>query len=69
MSQTKKQSVFESISQTLIGLGTSILIQLLLYPAMGIPVTFSQNVVITIVFFLVSIVRGYLVRRYFNNKK
>ena len=67
--QTKKQSVFESISQTLIGLCTSILIQLLLYPAMGIPVTFSQNLIITIVFFLVSIIRGYLVRRYFNNKK
>ena len=33
--QTKKQSIIESIFQTLIGLLTSILIQLIIYPAMG----------------------------------
>lgn len=67
--QTKKQSIFESIIQTLIGLITSILIQIILYPLMGIPVSFGQNVIITFVFFIVSILRGYLVRRYFNYKK
>jgi|688.fasta_scaffold52041_7 hypothetical protein len=69
MGQSKKQSIIESIVQTLIGLLTSIAIQLIIYPLMNIPVTFSQNVIITIVFFLVSIVRGYLVRRYFNKLK
>ena len=64
--QTKKQSVIESSIQTIIGLGTSIIIQVILYPLMGIPVTFSQNLIITAVFFFVSIVRGYLVRRFFN---
>ena len=67
-SQTKKQSVIESSIQTVIGLGTSILIQVILYPLMGIPVTFSQNLIITAVFFFVSIIRGYLVRRYFSKK-
>ena len=38
MSQSKKQSVLESIMQTLIGLGTSILVQIIIYPLMGIPV-------------------------------
>ena len=64
--QSKKQSVIESSIQTIIGLGTSILIQVILYPLMGIPVTFSQNLIITAVFFFVSIIRGYLVRRFFN---
>jgi hypothetical protein len=64
--QTKKQSVIESSIQTVIGLGTSIIIQVILYPLMGIPVTFSQNLIITAVFFFVSIIRGYLVRRFFN---
>jgi len=66
MKQTKNKSIIESIAQTIIGLGTSILIQVILYPIMGIPVTFAQNIIITIVFFIVSIIRGYLVRRYFN---
>lgn len=67
--QSKKHSILETITQTVIGLGVSFIIQILLYPAMGIPVTFSQNIVITIVFFLASLGRGYVVRRYFNRKK
>jgi hypothetical protein len=68
MKQSKKHSVIESIVQTLIGLITSILIQIIIYPLMGIPVTFSQNLIITTVFFIVSIIRGYVVRRIFNKK-
>lgn len=66
MKQTKQKSFIESVIQTIIGLGTSILIQVILYPIMGIPVTFSQNLIITLVFFTVSIVRGYFVRRIFE---
>ena len=66
MKQTKQKSFIESVIQTIIGLGTSILIQVILYPMMGIPVTFSQNLIITLVFFTVSIVRGYFVRRIFE---
>ena len=66
MKQTKKQSLIESVVQTVIGLGTSFLIQLILYPIMNIPVSLSQNIIITAVFFAASIVRGYFVRRIFN---
>ena len=68
MKQSRKHSIIESIVQTIIGLGTSILIQVVLYPLMGIPVSFKQNLIITAVFFVVSIIRGFLVRRIFNNK-
>ena len=67
--QTKKKSLIESTVQTLIGLWTSILVQITIYPLMGIPVTFEQNLIITAVFFVVSIVRGYLVRRLFETAK
>lgn len=66
MKQTKQKSFIESVIQTIIGLGTSILIQIILYPIMGIPVTFTQNLIITLVFFIVSIIRGYFVRRIFE---
>jgi len=66
MTQTKIQSLIESITHTIIGLGTSIVIQLILYPLLSIPVTFSQNLIITSVFFIASIIRGYLIRRIFN---
>lgn len=66
MKQSKQQSLIESIIQTIIGLATSVLIQVILYPMMGIPVSFTQNLIITAVFFFVSIIRGYFVRRIFE---
>lgn len=66
MKQSKNKSLIESVIQTVIGLVTSVLIQAVLYPIMDIPVTFFQNLIITAVFFVVSIVRGYFVRRIFN---
>jgi uncharacterized protein YacL len=68
MAQTKKQSAVESITNIVIGIVTSFLIQIFLYPLMNIPVTFSQNIIITIVFFVASFIRGYFVRRYYNYK-
>lgn len=67
--QTKKQSAIESFTNIIIGLITSFLIQLFIYPILGIPVSIGQNIIITIVFFLASFLRGYLVRRYFNKKQ
>jgi len=68
MKQTKIQSLIESITHAIIGLGTSIVIQLILYPILSIPVTFGQNLIITSVFFAVSIVMQYIIRRIFNKK-
>ena len=64
--QNKKNSLIESITNTFVGFIISLLIQLIIYPTMGIPVTFAQNIVITFVFTFVSILRGYIVRRMFN---
>jgi len=65
--QSKRKSLIESVTQTAIGLITSFIIQVILYPLMDIPVTLTQNVIITFVFFTVSIIRGYFVRRFFNH--
>jgi hypothetical protein len=67
--QTKIQSMLESISQTVIGLGVSFGIQVILYPLLKIPVTFEQNILITSVFFCASLIRQYLIRRFFNKCK
>ena len=67
--QSKKYSIIESVANTVIGLVTSFIIQIIIYPLLDIPVTISQNVIITFVFFIGSVLRGYLVRRYFNKKE
>ena len=69
MNQTKINSIIESLTQTIIGLVTSIMVQIIIYPLLCIPVSFKQNLIITAVFFIVSIIRGYIIRRWFNSKK
>jgi hypothetical protein len=66
--QSKKHSFIESIIQTFIGLAVSFCIQLIIYPLMNIEVSFKQNILITFVFTIASIIRGYVIRRIFNKK-
>ena len=65
MTQSKRKSLTEAITNTVFGFVVSFLIQLVIYPVMGIPVRLSQNIIITAVFTLASIGRGYAVRRWF----
>lgn len=67
--QSKKLSFIESTVQTFIGLAVSFVIQLIIYPVLNISVTVTQNIIITLVFTIASIVRGYFVRRLFNKIK
>jgi len=64
--QSKKLSIIEAVSNTVIGLLTSFCIQLIIYPTLNIEVSINQNIIITFVFFIASILRGYVVRRLFN---
>ena len=67
--QTKKYSLIESVVNTVVGFIVSFLIQIAIYPVLNIPVSFSQNIIITSVFTIISILRGYLIRRFFNFKQ
>jgi len=66
--QTKQKSLIESVTNTVAGFLVSLCIQLIIYPLMGIPVSFDQNLLITSVFTIASIGRGYVIRRVFNRK-
>lgn len=70
--QNKKHSFIEAISNTVIGLLFSFTIQTIVYPMLGLDVSVKQNLTITGVFFIASIIRSYLLRRVFTrlfNKK
>jgi hypothetical protein len=67
--QTKKESFIESASNTAVGFLVSYASTFLIFPLMGFNSSGTQNLIITIYFTLVSILRGYVIRRYFNKKK
>ena len=66
--QTKYQSLIESLINILIGYLTALLSQVLIFPLFGIDVTFQDNLLIGLYFTIISLIRSYLVRRYFNKR-
>jgi len=66
MGQTRMDSVFESVTNIAIGYTVALLSQLVIYPAYGMELPFSINLQIGAWFTLVSLVRSYTLRRWFN---
>ena len=64
--QTKKMSLIETIVSVLIGFVVAIIGQLVAFPILEIEVTFSENTILGLFFTVISIVRWYYVRRFFN---
>lgn len=66
MSQTRRQSLIETVAGTAAGFVFSILLSIVVYPMFGHSFTLAQNAGITVIFTIASIARGYGVRRFFN---
>jgi membrane protein implicated in regulation of membrane protease activity len=66
--QSKLESLTEAIINTFIGFVIAFISQLIFFPIVGVDVTLGQNFLLTVLFTLVSIIRTYVVRRYFNHK-
>jgi hypothetical protein len=67
--QTKKHSMLESITNTSIGLLTTLIFSPIIYSMIGMEYTYSQLGMATVLFTILSIIRGYIIRRWFNKKK
>lgn len=66
MSQSKKQSLLESVLNVLVGYSIAVLSQIVIFPLFGVFVSVSQNMLIAAFFTVISIARSYALRRLFN---
>ena len=64
--QTKKHSLIESISNVVFGYLIALLTAWIVFPWFGVETSMSDNVGITACFTTVTLVRSYLIRRFFN---
>lgn len=64
--QSRLESLFESFVNILIGYVVAIVSQIIVFPLVNIDVPLSTNLIIGFYFTLISLVRSYLLRRYFN---
>ena len=67
--QSKKQSLIESLTSTTIGIIIGILLNLTILPIFGYPVSVVDSLWISVIFTVVSIIRSYIIRRWFNSKE
>ena len=66
MQQSKLESLAEVCLNVAIGWVIALLTQLIVFPMFGINVTVGEQLSISVIFTAVSIIRGYIIRRWFN---
>lgn len=64
--QSKRHSFLESLFNVAVGYGIALLSQILVFPLFGIHIPLHDNIIIGIIFTVISICRSYLLRRLFN---
>ena len=67
--QTKLESFFEANTSTIIGFIVSYILSYTVLPLYGVEQSHSVSLQITMIYTVASIIRGYMVRRYFNKRK
>ena len=67
--QSKRESMIESLTSTTIGWFISFIANMLVLPLFGYNINLTDGLLISIIFTIISIVRGYVVRRWFNSKR
>lgn len=66
--QSKRNSFIESVTNTAIGYVVALLSQLAIFPMFDIHVPFTDNLLIGAWFTVISIARGYVLRRWFTKR-
>jgi len=66
VSQSKRMSAVEAVTNTVVGLGVAIGTQIAVFPIFGIEVSHAEHWLIAIPFVATSILRSYIMRRFFN---
>lgn len=64
--QSKKMSLIETVLSVLIGYIVALLSQIVVFPLFDIEVSLIDNLLIGLLFTVISIIRGYYIRRLFN---
>lgn len=67
--QSKKDSLIESLTSTTIGWVIGVILNLTVLALFDYNITVTDSLLVSLIFTVVSVVRGYLIRRFFNSKE
>ena len=66
MTQSRRMSLIEAITNVAVGYALAVVTQMLVFPWFGLEVTLGEHLAIGSVFVAISLARGYLLRRLFE---
>ncbi len=66
MRQSRWMSLLEAVTNVLVGYGVAVATQWLVFPLFGLHATLQENLLIGLIFTVVSLIRSYLLRRAFE---
>jgi hypothetical protein len=64
--QSRVMSLIEAVANVIVGYGVAVATQMTIFPWFGLETTLDQNLQMGLIFTVVSLVRGYALRRFFN---
>jgi hypothetical protein len=67
MKQSRAMSLVESITNVIVGYGVAVVTQILIFPVFGLHTTLAQNLKLGGIFSAISILRSFLLRRFFEH--
>ena len=66
MSQTRRMSLVESLANIAVGYGVAVSSQVAIFPMFGIHIPLTDDLLIGAWFTAISLVRSFVIRRWFN---
>jgi hypothetical protein len=64
--QSRAMSAVEAIANVVVGYGIAVMTQVLMFPLFGLAASLGDNLLLGMVFTMVSLIRSYALRRMFN---
>jgi uncharacterized membrane protein required for colicin V production len=68
MTQTRLRSFIEAIINVVIGFGINFTANMFIFPLFGFHITPGANFILGMIYTVISVVRSYSVRRWFNSR-
>ncbi len=65
MKQSRLMSLFEAVTNVVVGYGLAVVTQIIVFPWFGLKAALGEHMAIGVAFVAVSLVRSYLLRRLF----
>jgi hypothetical protein len=66
VSQSRKGSALEALTNVAVGYGVNCTANALLFPLFGWHITTTQNITLGVIYTVISLVRSYVLRRFYN---